>query len=77
MTSKAGGSKPIKPGGSKPHKSEALEAIKSTLAITAKTTMSVNPFQPPMPTVEILPLTNMDYKIADPVVQFNLLDIHN
>ena len=77
MTSKAGGSKPIKPGGSKPPKLEASKAIKSTSALIAKTTMSVNPLQPPIPTVETIPLTDMDYKIADPVVEFNILEIHN
>ena len=39
--------------------------------------MFVNPFQPLVPTEETIPLTDMDYKIADPVVEFNLLEIHN
>ena len=77
MASKAGGSKRVKLGGSKPPKSEASKAIKSTPALTAKTTVSVNPLQPPVLTVETIPLTEMDYKIADPVVEFNLLEIHN
>lgn len=77
MTTKAGGSKLIKPGGSKPPKSEASKAIKYTPSLTAKTTEFVNPLQSPVPTVETLPLTDMDYKIADPVVEFNLLEIHN
>ena len=77
MIAKVGGSKPIKHGGSKRPKSEASKTIKSTPALTTKTTESVNPLQPPIPTVEALPLADMDYKVVDPVVEFNLLEIHN
>ena len=55
MTPKAGGSKPVKPGGSKPLKSEAVKAPKSTPAITAKTTVTVNPLQPPVSTKKSSP----------------------
>ena len=77
ITPKAGGSKPAKPGGSKPPKSEVVKAPKSTPAITAKTIVTVNPVQPPVSTEEIIPLVDVDYKIVDPVIEFNLLEVHN
>ena len=77
MTPKAGGSKPVKPRGSKPPKSEAAKALKSTPAITAKTIFFVNPLQPPVSNEEIIPLIDVDYKIADPMEEFNLLEVHN
>ena len=77
MTPKAGGSRPVKPGGSKPPKSEVAKAPKSTPALTAKTTVFVNPLQPPVSTEEIIPLTDVDYKIVDPVVELKLLEVHN
>lgn len=77
ITAKPRGSKPTKPGGSKPPKSVTPKAIKSTPTLTAKSTLSVNPLQPPVAAKEILPLTDMDYKIVDHVVEFNLLEIHN
>ena len=61
MKFKAGGYKPTKPGGTKPPNSESSKAIKSTLALTAKTIVSVNPLQPPVPTEETIPLIDVDY----------------
>ena len=74
---KAGGSKPTKPRGSKPPKPVTPKDIKATLALTAKSNVSVNPLQPPVVAEEIIPLTDMDYKIVDPMVEFKLLEIHN
>ena len=77
ITTRPGGSKPTNPGGSKPPKSVTPKAVKSTPILTAKSTISVNPLQPPIAIVETLPLTNMDYKIVDLVVELNLLEIYN
>ena len=77
ITPRAGGSKPIKPGGSKPPNTEATKIPKSTPTITAKTTVTVNPLQPLVSNEEVIPLVDLDYKIVDPLVEFNLLEVHN
>ena len=77
ITPKAGGSKPVRLGGPKPPKTEAAKVPKSTPAITAKTTVTVNPLQPPLSSEEVIPLVDLDYKIIDPLVEFNLLEVHN
>ena len=74
MTKKKSKRKPV---GSKTLKSEGSKAPKPTPVITAKSVATVNPLQPPVVAVESLPLTDVEYKIVDPVVEFNLLDIHN
>ena len=66
-----------KPEGFKAPKPKGSKAPNSTLVITSKSTISVNHLQLPVVAVESLPLTDVDYKIVDPVVEFNLLDIHN
>lgn len=45
--------------------------------MTFKTAIVVNPLQPPIIDIEHIPLADVDYKIADPIVEFNPLDIHN
>lgn len=60
ITPKAAGSKPVKPGGSKPPKTEAAKVPKSTPDITAKTTVNVNPLQPPVSNEEFIPLVDVD-----------------
>ena len=77
ITVKAGGSKPTKPGGSKPPKPVTPKEVKAIPALTAKSNVSVNPLQPPVAAEETIPLTDMDYKIADPLVEFNFLEIQN
>ena len=49
---------------------------KSNPAMTSKTTIVVNPLQPPVVDIEHTPLTYVDYKITNPVIEFNLLDLH-
>lgn len=66
-----------RPAGSKTPKSEGSKAPKPTPVITTKFVVTVNPLQPPVVAAESIPLTNIDYKIADPVIDFNLQDIHN
>ena len=77
ITPKAEGSKSVKPGGSKPPKTEAAKAPKSTPTITTNTTVIVNPLQPPVSNEEVIHLIDLDYKIVDPLVEFNLLEVHN
>ena len=50
---------------------------KSNPAMSSKTTIVVNPLQPPVVDIEHTPLVDIDYKIVDPIVEFNLLEIHN
>ena len=42
----------------------------------SKTTIVVNPLEPPILDIEHTPLADVDYKIANPVIEFNLLDLH-
>ena len=49
----------------------------SDLSITTKTTVTVNPLQPPVSNEEVIPLVDVDYKIVDPLVEFNLLEVNN
>ena len=41
-----------------------------------KTTVIVNPLQSPLVDIEHTPLADVNYKIIDTVVEFNLLDLH-
>ena len=45
--------------------------------MTSNTAIVVNPLQPLVIDLEHIPLVDTDYKLADPIVEFNLLDIHN
>ena len=63
--------------GSKTPKSKGSKAPKPTPAITAKSATTVNPLQSPVVAAENIHLIDLDYKIADPIIEFNLLDIHN
>ena len=49
---------------------------KSTPEILSKATIIVNPLQTPVVDIEHIPLVDVDYKIIDLVVEFNLLDLH-
>ena len=44
--------------------------------MSSKTVIIVNPLQPHVVDIEHTPLEDEDYKIADPVVEFNLLDLN-
>ena len=50
---------------------------KSNPSMTLKTTIFVNPLQPLVVDIKNTPLANVDYKIADPVIEFNILDLHS
>ena len=41
------------------------------------TAIVVNPLEPPVFYIEHIPIVDINYKIVDLVVEFNLLDIHN
>ena len=58
-------------------KHEASKVPKPTPTMTSKTVIVVNPLQSPCIDIEHVPLADVDYKIAYPIVEFNLLDIHN
>ena len=38
--------------------------------------VTVSPLQPPVIDVEHIPLADKDFKISDPVTDFNLLELH-
>ena len=44
--------------------------------MASKSTIVINTLQPPILDVENTPLDDVDYKITDPVIEFNLLDLH-
>ena len=56
---------------------EGSKVPKSTLAMNSKIAIVVNPLQPPVIDIENIPLADTGYKITNPIVEFNLLDIHN
>ena len=44
--------------------------------MASKSTIVINPLQPPIVDVDNTPLDDVDYKIADSVIEFILLDLH-
>jgi len=50
---------------------------KPTPVLTADSTEVVRPVQPPVISPENNPLVDLDYRILDPNVEFNLLDVYN
>ena len=44
--------------------------------MSSKTSIIINPLQPPVVDIEHTPLADVDYKIVDPVVEFTLFDLH-
>ena len=55
---------------------EGLKMSKSNPSMPSKTTIVVKPLQPLVVDVEHTPLVDIDYKIVDPVIEFNLLELH-
>ena len=49
---------------------------KSNPAMPSKTTIVVNPLQHYVVDVERTPLADVIYKMVDPVIEFNFLDLH-
>ena len=77
VTPKAGGPKASKSVTTKLPKPESSKINKPTPALTADSNEVVRPLQPPISFEESIPLTDLDYRITDTVVEFNLLEIHN
>ena len=50
---------------------------KPTPSLTVETTEVVRPVQPPITSQESSSLIDVDYRIFDPSVEFNLLGVHN
>ena len=44
--------------------------------MASKSIIVINPLQPPIVDVEHTPLADVDYKITDPVTEYNLLELH-
>ena len=44
--------------------------------MASKSTIVINPLQPPVVDVEHTPLADVDFKITDPITKFNLLELH-
>ena len=44
--------------------------------MASKSTIVINPLQPPVVDVEHTPLADVDFKITDPMTEFNLLELH-
>ena len=44
--------------------------------MTSKRIVFFNPLQPPIVDVEYTPLADTDFKISDPVTEFNLSELH-
>ena len=44
--------------------------------MASKSTLLINPLQPPIVDVEHIPLADVDFKINDTVTEFNLLELH-
>ena len=42
----------------------------------SKSTIVINPLQPPVVDVEHTPLADVEFKIIDPMTEFNLLELH-
>ena len=50
---------------------------KPTLATSSKTAIVINPLQPPIVDIEHTPLADVNYKITNPIIEFNLLALTN
>ena len=72
VTPKFGGPKASKPVTAKLPKPESSKFNKPTPALIADSTEVVRPLQPPVSFEENIHLTDLDYKIVDTVVEFNL-----
>ena len=78
VTPKAGGLKPQKKPSAKIPQPESSKIDKPTLVLTADSTeLVVRPIQPPVISQENSPLVDLDYRIMDPSLEFNLLDVYN
>ena len=56
-------------------RSRGLDCQKINLEMASKSTIFINPLKPPVVDVEHTPLADVDYKITDPVIEYNLLGL--
>lgn len=76
VTPKSGGPKPQKKASAKIPQLESSKLDKPTRALMAESTEVFRPVQPPVISQESSPLVDLDYRIYDPSVEFNLLDVY-
>ena len=77
VTPKSRGLKPQKKASAKITQSEPSKLDKPTPALTDESTEVVRPVQPLVTSQENSALVDLDYRILDPSVEFNLLDVYN
>ena len=77
VTPKSGGPKPQKKASTKIPQPESSKLDKPTPTLTTDSTEVVRPVQPPVTSQENNPLVDLDYRILDPSVELNLLDVYN
>ena len=77
VTPKSGGPKPQKKASIKIPQPESSKLDKPTPAVIADSTEVLRLVQPPVTSQENSLLVELDYKILDPSVEFNLLDVYN
>ena len=77
VTPKTGGPKSQKPASSKLQNPKPPRIDKPTPILTVDSTEIVRPLQPPVTTEESNPLIDLDYRITDAILEFDLLEVHN
>ena len=77
VTPRTRGPKSHKPASSKLSNPKPLRIDKPTPILIVDYTEVVIPLQPPITTEESNPLIDLDYRIADATLEFDLLEVHN
>ena len=77
VTPKAGGPKPQKKPSAKTPQPKSSKIDKPTPVLTVDSTEVVKPVQPLVISQENTPLVDLDYRIMDPSLEFNLPDLYN
>ena len=77
LTPKTGGPKSQKPASSKLQNPKPPRIDKPTPVLTVDSTKIVKPLQPLLTTEESNPLIDLDYRIVDATLEFDLLEVHN
>ena len=77
ITPKTGGPKAQKSASSKLPLPKSAKINKPTPALTANSTEVVRPLQPPITSEDNTALIDLDYKITNATLEFNMLEVHN
>ena len=77
ITPKTGGPKAQKSASSKLPLPKSAEIDKPTPALTTNSTEVVRPLQPHVTSEESSSLIDLDYRITNATLEFNLLEVHN